>query len=440
MNGRDVLLAVVIPTRNRASLAVNACESLLRHNNCSFQIFVSDNSTEPEQARLLQDYCAKTDDGRLTYLRPSELAMAAHWDWAMRTAMERSSASHFMVHYDRRITKPGSLDRLARVIRAFPDDVVTYLLDQVLTEAGGSTVWQTRWDDRTYVVETRRVLEMTAKGRIREINQGFPFFSNCSVPRPVLAAVRREFGDICNSTAPDASFTYRFCATHDRYIHFDHPICIVYASHRSAGWGMMKGAGGDFPDFMKSLNRPWMEAAPIPALDLGQNLLFHEYELVRRRSQNPAFKPIEMDGYLRELAGSLKWVTDHAAAERLRERLIAHGWNGVDGVEPPSAARRNVSTRVRDGLPWLRQAVVDLLDVGIGKIRKRPRFSLAVLFAARCLNVVPSTISGFSFRNDAAALHYALACPSKPSADNPEMKLLGGVDVTQHKYASRLAG
>ena len=54
-------------------------------------------------------------------------------------------------------------------------------------------------------------------------------------------------------------------------------------------------------------HRPWLDAAPILGLNMGQNVLFHEYELVRRVTDDPEFKPIEMRGYLRELGHSLPW-------------------------------------------------------------------------------------------------------------------------------------
>ena len=61
MSATGVSLAVVIPTRNRATLAIAACESLLAQADGTFHLFVSDNSTEPAEVRQLADYCAAAD-------------------------------------------------------------------------------------------------------------------------------------------------------------------------------------------------------------------------------------------------------------------------------------------------------------------------------------------------------------------------------------------
>ena len=55
MSATGVSLAVVIPTRNRATLAIAACESLLAQADGTFHLFVSDNSTEPGEVRQLAE-------------------------------------------------------------------------------------------------------------------------------------------------------------------------------------------------------------------------------------------------------------------------------------------------------------------------------------------------------------------------------------------------
>ena len=46
--------------------------------------------------------------------------MATHWDWALRQAMERTDATHFCIHYDRKITKPGELSLLRDIATSSP--------------------------------------------------------------------------------------------------------------------------------------------------------------------------------------------------------------------------------------------------------------------------------------------------------------------------------
>ena len=274
----DVSIAVVIPTHNRADLAIAACRSLLGQPGRRHQVFVSDNSTRAEEIQKLTDFCRATGDPRLVYLQPAaSLPMPTHWDWALEQAMERSDATHFYLHYDRKITKPGQVDLLLKTVRQFPEHLLTHCADHVADEPRPSTLWQYPWSGKTYELRTSRVVALTVRCQINEMGQAFPILSNCVVPRPVFTAIRERFGNVCDSTGPDSCFTYRFCALNERYVHFDCPTGIIYAWQRSNGLGYVRNAGGDFPAFLEAWgSRPWQDAAPIPELNLGQNLLFHE--------------------------------------------------------------------------------------------------------------------------------------------------------------------
>ena len=409
MIAEKVSLAVVIPTRNRASLAIDACESLLRQTACSSHVFVSDNSTDPAERHRLAEYCGRADRQRITYLRPPEpQVLPTHWDWALRTAMERSRATHFTLHYDRRITKPGALAALCEVIAAFPGDVVTWTLDLIVTSAGRYTVWQTPWDGRVYRIETSRVIEMTATGELTRMAQAFPILSNCAIPRDVLAAIAERFGSVCDSTGPDSCFMFRFCAIYDHYIHFDRTIGIVYATHRSTEVGYLRGKGGDFDDFAKSWgDRAWLSAAPIPGLTLGLNMLFHEYELIRRATGLPGFKPIERNGYCRALASALTAIDDPARVGELRQVLVAYGCKQSDVGEAEEKWARRL---LRRGAKWIRRGDSRVL--------------------LRTLHTLMGHISGFSFADEQTALRQSMAWSRKPLPANPARRLRTGVDIT----------
>ena len=356
--------------------------------------------------------------------------MAAHWDWALRTAMDRSDSSHFSVHYDRKITKPGHLRLLFDVLGRFPSDLVTWTVDLVVQTAGQSVVWQAPWDGRFHAIQTSRVVEMTTEGRIIEMGQAFPVLSNCAMPRAVLDEIRRRFGNICDSTGPDSCFTYRFCATHDRYVHFDRPVGIIYASHRSAGGGLLRGSGGDFGDFTRSLGeRPWLDAAPIPGFNLGQNMLFHEYELVRRSTDNPAFRPIERDGYLSELARALQWLEDPQSVTQAREVLQQHGW------KPPKDTRWTIPSLplsiVRGHESLLYRVFRRLLYSALIRLVRSNRQRRAVLlFMSNYLKIKPPHICGFEFDTDDQAVRQTLLCPRIPVETNLYLEPLQPAEVT----------
>jgi hypothetical protein len=431
-----VSVAVVIPTRNRAGLAAEAVRSLLDRPGCHLSVFVSDNSPAGDEARQLADFCGSLNDPRVVYIRPPKpLPMPEHWDWAVRQTMARSDASHFGVHYDRRVTKSGHLGLAARVVARHPGQLLTYSHDQVINYPEPFNVYQTPWTGEVYRIEVSRVLHLTSRARIDDMGHALPILSNCLVPREVLAGIIRRFGDLCNSTGPDSCFTYRFCALNDQYLHFDRPLDILYASHRSNGLGYFRGrTDGDFGDFLKMWgDRRWLGAAPIPGINLGQNMLYHEYELVRRAVGGDRFLPINFGCYLRDLAVGLKWVEDPGLKDALRALLRERGWREEPAAEAPAPplsaggrtpARRPLRARlaprtvVVSGRAWARNMWNEL--------KRRQWF---VLFLADYLGIKPPHVHCFKFDSEEKALRYALSCPRGPEHENPYILALEPSEV-----------
>ncbi|MFL6230926.1 MAG: glycosyltransferase family 2 protein [Pyrinomonadaceae bacterium] len=421
-----VSLAVVIPTRNRAELAATAVRSLLGQKDCRLEVFVSDNSSTEEERGRLADFCHAEADPRLVYMRPPRsLAMAEHWDWAVGQALERSGATHLTVHYDRKVSKPGQLGLATRLAARHPDRLFTITMDLVMADPPPAVLYQTPWTGKLYEVKTSRVVELTTRARINDMGQAFPVMSNCITPRRVLERIRARFGDICNSTGPDSCFTYRFCAVEDGYLHFDRPLGIVYASHRSNGTAYLKGkTDGDFGDFLKMCgDRTWLGAAPIPGINLGQNMLYHEYELVRREAGGDRFPPIDLDCYLRDLEAALKWIEDPRAKDALRALLKERGWREEPAAEslaeqpaekPPASPRKPLRARL---------APANVLDSARTRARNRwevlKRRQGLVLFLADYLGIKPPHVHCFTFESDEKALRYALSCPRRPEPVNP---------------------
>jgi hypothetical protein len=430
----EVSIAIVIPTRNRASLAINAIRALVDQPGCRLQVFVSDNSSSPDEIRQLSKFCSSRANSRITYLRPpQELAMATHWDWAMQQALSLSDADYFTIHYDRMLMKPRELTLLGEVAARFPNLLITYARDQTLDLTLPVMVCQTPWTGKVYEVQTSRVITLARRGLITEIGHPIPVLSNCLVPRSMLENIRQRFGSICDSTGPDSCFMARFCALYDTSLHFDRPLGILYASHRSNGWGYMKGrTDGDFADFLAaSGNQHWLEASPIPGVSLGQNMLYHEYELVRRAT-GTRLPPLDVEACLGELGRSLKWIDDPKTKTYYHALLKEHGWEDeqtssqipAEVPEPAELQRSNVPPPSGPTNP---------LKFIVNKLRQTVARGLysqrATLFRADYLGLKPPHICGFTFRNNRKAIQYALTYPRYPDEDNPFIAAVEPVEI-----------
>jgi glycosyltransferase involved in cell wall biosynthesis len=271
-------LALVIPTRHRAELAIASIQSLLAQDH-TVTVVVSDNSSREEEVRRLAEFCRTTDDRRLHYVRPPEpLAMPTHWDWALAQAMARTDATHFGVHYDRKLLKAGGITRLAAASAYDPAAVVTYGCDFSFVQDAAFLASPYPGSGKLYEIMTAPLVRKVASGIFQDFGQAIPILSNCIVPRPVLERVRTRFGSICDSNAPDLTFLFRCLALEQRYLHLDAGLSVLYAFRYSNAQGYFRSdTTGTFGDFMELwADRPWLEAAPIPGLTLGVNVVIHE--------------------------------------------------------------------------------------------------------------------------------------------------------------------
>jgi hypothetical protein len=387
----------VIPTRNRAGLAMAAVDGLLAEGGAEVRVVVSDNSTDEAQVEQLASFCRRRDDARLGYLRSPPLAMAAHWDWALQHTLERSDSTHISIHYDRKVPKPGRMRLLLDAMERHPDEVITYSIDHITQDPPRYFVWQPPCTGELYEIETARVVRMVTEGRIDEMGHSFPILSNCAVPTHDLVDIRERFGDICISTSPDAAFTFRFCALAKTYLHLDDSLSVAYAIHRSSGAGHLSGKQTDYADFRTTWgDRPWLDAVPLAGVDLGWNMLFHEYELARK-DVGDAFPPLPKEGYLRGLAYGLTFVRDDARRDELAALLEAEGWRA-----PPPGEPRPTALTLRGRL-----------HAALNALRRQ-----LVLLRARALDVRPAHITGYPFRSERRALFYAKLISRRPVPDH----------------------
>jgi hypothetical protein len=391
---RKVKIAVVVPTRNRPKIAMKALQSLLDQDE-AIDIFLSDNSASAEELRR---FCER--EPRIHYLRPSdELSMPEHWDWAMRQAMDRSDATHFSVHYDRKYSKPGCWATLARSAGRRPDLLFSFPNDFISDEPPPLRIWQAARTEKDFLIETRRVSELVANGRLNEIGPALPVLSNCLVPRTILESIIERFGDLCNSTGPDSAFMWRFLATHEQLGHHDGAPGILFAHHRSNGHGYLRGKGGDFPDYLKTFgDRPWLDLAPVPGINLGQNMLYHEHEAARREVGD-RLPPLNRDAILEDLGSYLRWVGVPELKEKLREMLREHGWTGSEPDPLPG--------RTWHSIFWENYA----------------------RFRMMWFDEIPPHICGFAFRSDDKALRFALRYPRQPENNRDHVAPLDPIEL-----------
>jgi len=337
-------LMVVIPTRNRAELAMNAIRSALAQGEAAAQVLVSDNSTEPAEIETLARFCeGLVGGGRVRYVRPpTPLGMSEHWNWAMQQALE-SDCSHFTILSDRMLFKHAQLNTVLEIARRYPDQIVCYMHDKVIDFAAPCMVELNDWTGKLYQVTSARLLTLSADSVIYD--RTTPRMLNCLVPRGVLVAIKERFGTIFSSIAPDWNFCYRALEVVDSILFFSKAVLVQYALSQSNGQGAERGIKNRaFEDFLQNLPKPLNADAPFPEIITVWNAIIHEYCYTKQETRSAKFPELNMEKYIEALAVGISWIEDPEVRREMERKLVARGGKPAN-AEQPSLARKLLSPR-----------------------------------------------------------------------------------------------
>jgi hypothetical protein len=334
-------LVAVVPTRNRPDLAANAIASLLDARLSDLQVIVSDNSTTPADAAKLAGHCANLPARNISYVRPPEpLAMTAHWEWALRQAMERNpGASRFTFLTDRMMFRDGGLDEVAAIARAYPDRLVAYNHDRLVDDGRPVHIEEYAATSELLELQTSRVIWLYSRCFLFN---AFPRMLNCIVPRAVLERISDRFGSVFASIAPDLAFCCRALHVETTYLFLDKSPLFHYALSHSHGAALARGeANAEAADFSSNLAAASVDAAtrnyatPIPRLNTAHNAVINEYCVHREQTRDPRFGPIEMKRYLDINAWEIAEMADPRVRAEMYALLRAAGYEGPIGEPTP---------------------------------------------------------------------------------------------------------
>ena len=386
-------LLVVIPTRNRAQLAIDAIQSVLSQEVDNVRVLVSDNSTSPEEVALLSRYCERLQDERLSYLAtPADLPMSPHWDWAMMQALQ-SDATHFTVLTDRMVFRPGELRPMIAHVKRHPAKVLSYKHDKVIDYQRPVKLALQPWTGDLFEVRAERLLALTAQCLMHEC---LPRMLNCVVPRTVLEGIETQFGTIFGSVAPDFNFCYKVLALEDVILFLDKAILIHRALDRSNGETLASGFRvRDHADFLASIRFEQVNfVTPVPQIRTRFNFIANEYCLIRKESGGQKFPELNRDNYLKFLAMEVNECEDQNFKSEMMDILRSHGWEQPAATQekPDSSSKKlGLTTRLRNQLKK---------KLGLPRAKDR------ALTAAE--------IDGLEFNDSDEALTYAFNFPRPP--------------------------
>lgn len=320
-------LIIVIPTRNRAELAMRAVQSVLGQiGKSATRVVLSDNSTEPAESSMLAKFVSDINNNKLALIKPGKsLAMTAHWSWVFDQAMQERSASHFTILTDRMLFRPGALDSILAIIEQYPSQVISYTYDRIDDFATPVVYRPLPRSGHLLRIDSAYLLQMSAR---MDFPSCLPRMLNSVAPRATLERIRERFGSIFSSVAPDFCYCYRCLESEDSIVYYDKSILLNHAQDRSNGAAASRGVSSkDSRDFLLNVAKNELNAhAPIPQIITVGNAVVNEYEFVAKESGSPKFPPIAKEHYLNHLAREASEYMNAELASEVFRCLKASGW------------------------------------------------------------------------------------------------------------------
>lgn len=283
-------LLVVIPTRNRPDLAINAIRSAIEQSGTEFEVIVSDNSTDEANKADLMDHCRGLGDDRVRYIAPEEpLPMTKHWEWAMRQSLRLSDFTHVTYLTDRTVFKNFAFSRLDGICGRFPDKLITYRSESIYDEEGRVRLEQTG--------ATGRIFELTSDLLIDSFLtldwvSPFPAMLNSCVPRQLVETIAELHGEIFSSISPDFNFGFKVLDLVDSILHIDETLLVSYGNKFSNGINIAKGTftNDASADFTSRIDKADIYIDSI--LPFGTTIVdavLNEYFYIRKNAKKRSF-------------------------------------------------------------------------------------------------------------------------------------------------------
>ena len=386
---------VVIPTRNRAAIAMNAIRSVLDEPVQDVEVMVSDNSTSEAERDALANYCAGYDASRLRYVRPPEsLSMSAHWNWAIQQALHTYRESHFLYLTDRMMFRKGALREVLTLAKRYPDKVLSYNIDRIVDNLTPIRIEQYPASEKLFGIDTLRLSWLLSQAII---HPAVPRMLNSVVPRSVLDRIHQRFGNIFASISPDFNFCCRCLELEESILFYDKAPLFHYALNRSNGASATRGEmTADYADFTANVraNHPignW--TTPIPELNTAVNYALHEYCLFKRETGSVRFFELNMQKYLEANANETREVLDPRLKSEMLSLLEANGY-----VEGQTNGHQQSATEV---------SVFERAQAKIKRLFTGAATTPAWLFLARSLAITPPGYNSFEFATLHEAIDYA---------------------------------
>ncbi|MCA1440309.1 glycosyltransferase family 2 protein [Ensifer sp. IC4062] len=292
--------SVVIPSRNRADLALSALQSVLEQDFRDFEVIVSDNSDEDESKALFEALRPFSADRRFRYIKPQRpLPMTAHWE----CAVSHATGEYVGILTDRMILRLYTLSTVDAVIARDGAKLVAYERTNLIETGTSFAVPRSRATPLVTNRKTAPIIEAFSRSDFSPMDT--PRFLNSFVSAAFLDQLRSEYGSVFTGVAPDYGFLMRVLDQVDEFPFIETPLLIKHSEDRSNGKSFthynLDKASNDFIAFSRSEQGEFLKFSPVPDdLVMITNVMMREYEIGRHNQRRSRFPDYEKQAFYEE--------------------------------------------------------------------------------------------------------------------------------------------
>lgn len=288
---------IIIPTRNRPEYVCDAVSSILEQSFSDFELIISDNSSDEvaQQNKHVLSYALQ--DCRVRYVRPEkELAMVAHWEWALSQAR-----GHYVgIVTDRMALRLYALNEVHRIVRSEGPDAVCYNSEVVRERPGYRRIKVIGSAPTTKRIQSGDMVRSFSRGELKKDN---PRFLNSFVKSSMIEGIRRKYGSVFSGLAPDYAFLFRFLDTSADYVYIPETLLLSQGEDRSNGRAFKTGMHNqDSRDFLRKIEQEqgeWLRYGPIKNdVFLLSNVVLREYDIVKEVNKSTTLPAIDLRAFL----------------------------------------------------------------------------------------------------------------------------------------------
>lgn len=192
------LISVIIPTKNRKELLLNAVNSVLHQTYKRIQIIIHDNNSNDGTEFLFREIL---QDKRIEYYRSEhDLSMTENWN----TAFSRVNGEYFVRLDDDNVFTNDFLERALFEIKQSHLDVVNF--SELIVHLDG----------RTFTIfKEQNVTEILNKYQLAYLGYFSLIDSNYTLYRTKLIKMLFQGGNVYQTTLPDRNMDYVICDNMD---------------------------------------------------------------------------------------------------------------------------------------------------------------------------------------------------------------------------------